>query len=36
LADLRERGFITDDEFQTEKQKVLASGATDSTTVQAD
>jgi hypothetical protein len=25
LADLRDRGFLTDDEFQSEKRKVLAS-----------
>jgi hypothetical protein len=36
LADLRDRGFITDDEFQSEKQKVLASTGTDSKTLQTD
>ena len=28
LADLRDRGFLTDDEFQSEKQRVLGSAAT--------
>jgi hypothetical protein len=32
LADLHDRGFLTDDEFQSEKRKVLASTATDVTT----
>jgi len=31
LADLRDRGLLTDDEFQAEKRKVLAGTSTDST-----
>jgi Phospholipase_D-nuclease N-terminal/Short C-terminal domain len=34
LADLRDRGFLTDDEFQSEKRKLLASEASTSTTLQ--
>jgi hypothetical protein len=32
LADLRDRGFLTDDEFQSEKRNVLGTTGVDSTT----